>query len=127
MYIADIYVNKLLYGCSASKLSASCLCKQHVNPTCRTIVLFNKRTVCVTSASTRVLYFDDKYYAELECKSALRDGACPPDQSAIYVYARQYETGAELLEKIRTKLLHSTRGCYDMDQLQLTPQNSQCS
>ena len=75
-------------------------------------------------AATRALYLDDKYFAELECKTKLEHGTCPPTHSAIYVYAREYESSDELLAKIRQKIVKQTHGCYDVSDLHLTPQST---
>ena len=83
--------------------------------------------ICIICAAyTKALYQDDSFYAELECKSSLQLGVCPPDQAAIYVYHKQYETTQEQREKMLEIILKNTHGCYDLGNFVFTEQNSKC-
>ena len=77
------------------------------------------------SAMTKALYLDDNLYAELECKSALKLGVCPPDQAAFYIYGKQHEADDSFRQMMVEKLVTNTHGCYDLDNFVYTEMNSE--
>lgn len=68
------------------------------------------------------MYLDSDFMLEMECKSTLVDGVCPPEHASFFVFAREHTTTKELRARYTQEIEMRTHGCFDVD-LSLAEEN----
>ena len=65
--------------------------------------------------AAKLLYLDSDFMLEMECKSTLVNGACPPQHASFFVFARAHVTTQELRTRFVQEIKKRTHGCFEVD------------
>ena len=69
----------------------------------------------VVPDAAKLLYLDSDFMLEMECKSTLVNGACPPQHASFFVFARAHVTTQELRTRFVQEIKKRTHGCFEVD------------
>ena len=74
--------------------------------------------------AAKLLYLDDDFMVEIECKSTLVEGVCPPEHASFFVFARQHQTSKDTRDHFTNEIRKRTHHCFDVD-LSLAEENGE--